>query len=71
MRLVKIKEGQQFQFFASNAIDVYANKFQSTNKVIFTCAKMQKTQFSFLLSGDQIYFDFLSLTDHQKKNWKN
>ena len=28
---------------------------------------MQKTQFSFLLSGDQIYFDFLSLTDHQKK----
>ena len=35
---------------------------------------MKKTQFSFLLSGDQIYFDFLSLTDHQRKNrksWKN
>ena len=28
---------------------------------------MQKTQFSFLLSGDQIYFDFLSLIDHQKR----
>ena len=27
------------QVFSSNAIDVYANKFQSTNKVIFTCAK--------------------------------
>ena len=26
-------------FFSSNAIDVYANKFQSTDKVIFTCAK--------------------------------
>ena len=32
---------------------------------------MKKTQFSFLLSGDQIYFDFLSLTDHQKKNQKS
>ena len=32
---------------------------------------MKKTQFSFLLSGDQIYFDFLSLTAHQKKNWKS
>ena len=39
VRLVKIKEGQQFKVFASNAIDVYANKFQSTDKVIFTCAK--------------------------------
>ena len=28
---------------------------------------MKKTQFYFLLSGDQIYFDFLSLTDHQKR----
>ena len=34
MRLVKIKEGQQFKFFASNAIGVHANKFQSTDKVI-------------------------------------
>ena len=31
---------------------------------------MQKTQFSFLLSGDQIYFDFLSLTNHPKKKKK-
>ena len=69
MRLVKIKEGQQLQFFASNAIDVYANKFQSTNK-IFYLYQIQKTQFSFLLSGDQIYSDFLSLTDHQKKKKK-
>ena len=28
---------------------------------------MKKTQFSFLLSGDQIYFDFLSFTAHQKR----
>ena len=31
---------------------------------------MKKTQFSFLLSGDQIYFDFLSLTAHKKKKKK-
>ena len=31
---------------------------------------MQKTQFSFLLFGDQIYFDFPSLTYHQKKKKK-
>ena len=31
---------------------------------------MKKTQFSFLLSGDQIYFDFPSLTAHQKKKKK-
>ena len=34
MRLVKIKEGQQFKFFASNTVDVYANKFQPTDKVV-------------------------------------
>ena len=66
MRLVKIKEGQQFQFFGFNAIDVYANKFQSTDSYFYLC-QMKKTKFSFLLSGDQICFDFLSLTAHQKK----
>ena len=65
MRLVKIKEGQQFQFFAFNAIDVYANKFQSTNKVIFTCAKCGRP--SFLFFRQEIKSDFLSLTDHQKR----
>ena len=67
MRLVKFKEGQQFKFFASNAIDVHAYKFQSTDKVIFTCAK--SVFFSFVTY--QIYFDFLSLTEHQKKNRKS
>ena len=33
MRLVKIKEGQQFKFFfASYTIDVHAKKFQSIDK---------------------------------------
>ena len=32
---------------------------------------MKKIQFSFVLSGYQIYFDFLSLTDHQKRNRKS
>ena len=39
MRLVEIKEGQQFKFFASDAIDVYANKFKTTDKIVFTYAK--------------------------------
>ena len=32
MWLMKVKESQQFQFFASYAIDIHANEFQSTNK---------------------------------------
>ena len=32
MWLMKVKESQQFQFFASYAIDIHANKFQPTNK---------------------------------------
>ena len=31
---------------------------------------LKKTQFSFLLSEDQIYFDFPNLTDQQRKNQK-
>ena len=49
MRLVKIKEGQQFIFFASNAINVYAiNKLQSTDEAVFTCANEE----------DQLFFLF-------------
>ena len=51
VRLVKIKECQQFKFFASKAIDVYANKFQSTNKVIFTCAKWRRPCLLFFRQG--------------------
>ena len=29
---MKVKESQQFQFFASYAIDIHANEFQPTNK---------------------------------------
>ena len=35
--LMKVKESQQFQFFASYAIDIHANEFQPTNKAAFIC----------------------------------
>ena len=56
VRLVKIKEGQQFQFFASNAVDVYANKFQPTNKVIFTCAKCRRPCFLFFCQEINLFY---------------
>ena len=37
MWLMKVKESQQFQFFASYAIDSHANEFQPTNKAAFIC----------------------------------
>ena len=37
MWLMKVKESQQFQFFASDAIDIRANEFQPTNKAAFIC----------------------------------
>ena len=37
MWLMKVKESQQFQFFASYAIDIHANEFQPTNKAAFIC----------------------------------
>ena len=32
MWLIKVKEMQLFEFFASYAIDIHANEFQPTNK---------------------------------------
>ena len=37
MWLMKVKESQQFQFFASYAIDIHTNEFQPTNKAAFIC----------------------------------
>ena len=37
MWLMKVKESQQFQFFASNAIDIRANEFHNANKAAFVC----------------------------------
>ena len=37
MWLIKVKESQQFQFFASYAIDIHANEFQPTSKAAFIC----------------------------------
>ena len=48
MWLMKVKESQQFQFFASYAIDIHANEFQPTNKAAFICTtNKDETEFSF------------------------
>ena len=36
MWLMKVKESQQFQFFASYAIDIHANEFQPINKAVLS-----------------------------------
>ena len=43
MWLMKVKESQQFQFFASYAIDIHANEFQQTNKAAFICPLFKKS----------------------------
>ena len=68
VRLAKIKEGQQFKFFLMLLMFMLIN-FSPPASYFYLC-QMKKTQFSFLLSGDQIYFDFPSLTAHQKKKKK-
>ena len=35
MWMLKVKESQQFQFFASYAIGIHANEFKPTNKAVF------------------------------------
>ena len=67
VRLMKIKEGEHFKFFSSNANDVYANKFSPPIKLFLLVPNEEDPEFSFLLSGDQIYSDFQSLTAHQKR----
>ena len=67
---MKFKEGQQFKLFASNITDAHASKFQSTDQ-LFYLYQLKKTQFSFLSSGDQFYFDFLSITNNKKKESEN
>ena len=37
MWLMKVKESQQFQCFASHATDIHTNEFQPTNKAVFIC----------------------------------
>ena len=51
MMLVKIKEGQQFKVFASNAINIHANKFQSTDEVVFVCTIWKRSSFLFFCQG--------------------
>ena len=63
MWLMKVKESQQFQFFASYAIDIHANEFQPTNKASFIC-----TTFVPLLLEEQTYFQFPSSPVHQRRN---
>ena len=51
MWLMKVKESQQFQFFASYAIHIHTNEFQSTNKAVLICFWIL-----FVPQGEDLYF---------------
>ena len=70
MWLMKVEESQQFQFFASYAIDIHANEFQPTNKAALICTT-RWTYLSSLLFGEQTYFQFPSLPVHQTRNQRS
>ena len=71
MWLMKVKESQQFQFFASYAIDIHANEFQPTNKAAFFLYHKVKTYLSSLLLEEQTYFQFPNSPVHQRRNQKS
>ena len=73
MWLMKVKESQQLQFFASYAIDIHANEFQPTNKAPFitnqtvNCRKLPSiyvfSDFPFGFEG-RMWDLIVSVTDH-------
>ena len=56
VRLVKIKEGQQFRFFAFNAIGVYANKLQSTDKLFLLVPNEEDPVFFSFVRGSNLFW---------------
>ena len=67
----KPRKANNSSFFPLMLLIFMLTTFSPLIKFYFYLCQMKKTQFSFLLSGDQTYFDFLSLTAHQKKNQKS
>ena len=55
MWLTKVKESQQFQFFASYAIDIHANEFQPTNKAVFICTTGEDLSFLSFVRGTNLF----------------
>ena len=55
MWLMKVKESQQFQFFASYAIGIHANEFQPTNKAAFICTTRWGLSFFSFVRGTNLF----------------
>ena len=66
VRLVKIKEASSSNFLPLMLLMFVLTNFSPPIK-LFLLVPNEEDLFSFLLSVDQIYFHFLSLTAHQKR----
>ena len=55
MWLMKVKESQQFQFFASYAIDIHANEFKSTNKAVLFVPQGEDLSFVSFVKGTNLF----------------
>ena len=71
MWLMKVKESQQFQFFASYAIDIHANEFQPTNKAAFICTTRWRPIFLLFchISGKSMYSLYCSQFHTEFLQW--
>ena len=54
MWLIKVKESQQFQLFASYAIDIHSNEFQPTNKGAFIVPQGEDLSFFSFVRGTNL-----------------
>ena len=66
MWLMKIKESQQFQFFASYAIGIHANEFQPLIKLLLFVPQGENIYFFSFVRGTNI-FSFSKFTCSSKK----
>ena len=62
----KSRKPNKLNYFSFNTIDVFSPPI----KLFLLVPNEEDPVFFFLLLGDQIYFDFLSLTDHHQKKKK-
>ena len=55
MWLMKVKESQQFQFFASYAIDIHANEFQPTTKLLLFVPQGEDPSYFSFIRGTNLF----------------
>ena len=69
----KVKESQQFQFFASYAIDIHANELQPTDKAAFICTIREDLSFFSFVRGTNLFLvsEFICSPKKESEKLKN